>query len=103
MRSVGEVIFYLGVAVGAVGWIAWMTGLVRMSIAGFRGRNARRPMWVNYSALTFGLAVPVAVIGLVLSGRLDWWFLLIFAPFVATRFVLFKLGRSISRRDQIVR
>jgi hypothetical protein len=57
-------------------------------------------MWLNYAALAFFLALPTMVVGLVLWGRLDWWSLLLFAPFVATRFILFRVGSSISRRNQ---
>jgi hypothetical protein len=70
-----------------------------MLIVAIRRRGARRPMWLNYAALLFGLALPAMVVGLVLWGRLDWWFVLLFTPFVAMRLILFLLGSSISRRN----
>ena len=100
MSSVGQLVFYLAVGVGALAAVVRIAGLLRMAILGFRGHPARRPMWVNYAGLTFGLAVPIMVVGLVLWGRLDWWFVLLFAPFVAMRLVLFRFGSSISRRNQ---
>jgi hypothetical protein len=66
-----------------------------MLIVAIRRRGARRPMWLNYAALLFGLALPAMVVGLVLWGR----FVLLFTPFVAMRLILFLLGSSISRRN----
>ncbi len=56
-------------------------------------------MWVNYASLITGLAVPAMVLGLVLWGRLDWWLLLLFVPLLAMRFLVFRMGSSISRRS----
>jgi hypothetical protein len=80
--------------------VAYLSGLVRMIVVAIRDHGARRPMWLNYAALIFQLALPTMVLGLVLWGRLDSWFLLLFAPFIAMRLILFSLGSSISRRGQ---
>jgi hypothetical protein len=55
---------------------------------------------VNYAALALGLAVPMMIVGLMLWGRVPWWFVILFAPLVATRLVLFKAGQSVSRRRE---
>jgi len=100
MEGVGQTVFYVAIAAGAVAVVAYISGLVWMVIVVIRHHGARRPMWLNYAGLAFRLAVPTMVVGLVLWGRVDWWFLLLFAPFVVTRFILFRLGSSISRRNQ---
>jgi hypothetical protein len=100
MEGIGQTIVYVAIAVGAVAAAAYLSGLLWMIGAAIRHGGARRPMWLNYAALLFGLAVPAMVVGLVLRGRGDWWVLLLFAPFVAMRFFLFRLGSSISHRNQ---
>ena len=100
VEGVGQFIVYAAIAAGVVAAAAYMSGLVWMIVVAVRYGGARRPMWLNYAALTFGLAFPALVVGLVLWGRVDWWLLLVFAPFVAMRLVLFRLGSSISRRNQ---
>jgi Ca2+/Na+ antiporter len=99
VEFVGEGLFYLAVAVGVAAAVLWLVGLIRGVIVAIRSRRVDRPMWVNYAALVTGLAVPVMVLGLVLWGRLDWWSLLLFVPLLAGRFVLFRMGSSISRRS----
>jgi len=99
MENVGHVLFLLAIGVGAAAAGAYILGLFRMLVVAVQKGKAHRPMWLNYAALTFGLAVPVMIVGLVLWQRLDWWFLLIFAPFVVGRLALFGAGRSISRRS----
>ena len=100
MEGTGKTVVYIAIAVGAVAAAAYLSGLLWMIGVAIRHRGARRPMWLNYAALLFGLAVPAMVVGLVLWGRADWWLLLLFTPFVAGRFILFRLGSSISRRNQ---
>jgi hypothetical protein len=100
MEGVGQTVFVGAIAAAAVAAIAYVSGLVWMVVVASRHHGARRPMWLNYAALALGLAVPTMVVGLVLWGRLDWWFLLLFAPFVAARFILFRMGSSISRRNR---
>jgi hypothetical protein len=100
VESVGQVLFFLALGVGLVAAVAWISGLLWMAAAAVRNHSTRRPMWVNYAAPTFGLAVPVMVVGLVLWRRLDWWLVLVFVPFVAMRFFLFRVGSSVSRRNQ---
>ena len=99
MERVGQIVFYGAIGAGALAATAYMSGLVWMLIVAIRNHGARRPMWLNYAGLAFALTVPIMVVGLVLSGRVDWWFLLLLAPFVAMRFILFRLGSSISRRN----
>lgn len=99
MESVGQGLFYLGVAVGVAAGVLWLIGLIRGVIVAIRSKRVDRPMWVNYAALVTGLAVPVMVLGLVLWGRIDWWLLLLFVPLLAGRILLFRLGSSISRRS----
>ncbi|HEX9634963.1 MAG TPA: hypothetical protein VGB34_05695 [Candidatus Limnocylindria bacterium] len=94
----GETIFYLAILVAATAGTVYLFLLVWMLVASIRNAQVRRPALVNYAALAFGLAMPTMIIGLVLWGRLPWWFVLLFAPFAATRLVLFKAGQSVSRR-----
>jgi hypothetical protein len=98
LEAVGETIFYLAVIIGAIAGATYLSLLARMIVTSIRSGGARRPALVNYAALAFGLAVPTMIVGLVLWGRLPWWFVLLFAPFAAMRLVLFKAGQSISRR-----
>jgi hypothetical protein len=100
MEGIGQTVVYIAIAVGAVAAAAYLSGLLWTIGVAIRHRAARRPMWLNYAALLFGLALPAMVVGFVLRGRADWWVLLLFAPFVAMRFFLFRLGRSITRRNQ---
>jgi Ca2+/Na+ antiporter len=101
VEAVGQVLFYAAIAAGGGAAAIWISGLVWMVVAAIRKHGARRPMFVNHAALAFRLAVPVMVVGLVMLGRLDWWFVLLFAPFVALRFILFRAGTSISRRGEV--
>lgn len=98
MERFGEVVFYLALVVGVGGAAIAFSTLVSLLVASIRGRGYQRPMYLNYAQLAFGLAIPAMIVGLVLWGRLPWWFILLFAPFVALRFFLFGAGRSLSRR-----
>jgi hypothetical protein len=100
MEGIGQTVSYIAIAVGAVAAAAYLSGLLWMVGVAIRHGGARRPMWLNYAALLFGLAFPALVVGLAIWGRADWWLLLLFAPFVAMRFIVFRLGSSISRRNQ---
>lgn len=99
MESVGQGLFYLGVAVGVAAAVVWLVGLIRGIIVASRSKRVDRPMWVNYAALVAGLSVPVMLLGLVLWGRIEWWVLLLWVPLVAGRIFLFRMGSSISRRS----
>jgi hypothetical protein len=100
MEAIGQTVSYIAIAVGAVAAASYLSGLLWTIGVAIHHRGAHRPMWLNYAALLFGLAIPAMVVGLVLWGRADWWVLLLFAPFVAMRFFLFRLGSSISHRNQ---
>lgn len=93
MEAVGKTVFYLALAAGIVAAVAYLSGLVWMFAVVIHHRSAGRPTWVNYAALVFGLALLTMLVGLVLWGRLDWWFLILFAPFVASRSILFWMSR----------
>jgi hypothetical protein len=100
VETVGQIVFYVALGIGAMAAVASLSGLAWMIVVAIRNHGARRPMWLNYARLIVALAVPTMLVGLVLWGRADWWFVLLFAPFVATRFILFRVGSSISRRNQ---
>lgn len=100
VETVGQTVFYLAVATAVVAGVVYFCGLVWTLGLAVSHRRPCRPMWVNYAAWGFGMALPVMVIGLVLRGRLDWWFLIVFAPFVVSRFILFRMGTSITRRNE---
>lgn len=96
MESVGEAVFYLALVVWTGAAAVYFILLIRMVVVAIRRGGADRPMVVNYAALVFGLSIPVMVVGLVIWGRLPWWVLLLFAPFLAMRYLVFNLGRSVS-------
>lgn len=99
MESIGEFIFYLALTVFVVAAATYLALLLRMIVMSIRGGDGRRPLLVNYAGLAFGLALPLMIVGLVLWGRLPWWFVVLFAPLVAMRVVSFKMGQSITRRN----
>jgi hypothetical protein len=100
VEGIGQMVFYVAASVGAVAGLVTLAGVTQMGIAAVRNRGVRRPMWINYARLVFAFALPTMIIGLVLWGRLAWWFLLLFAPFFLTSLVIFRMGTSISRRRQ---
>jgi len=98
MTVSGELIFYLALIAFAAAAATYLALLLRMIVISIRSGDARRPALVNYAGLAFGVALPLMIVGLVLWGRLPWWFVLLFAPLVAMRVVSFRMGQSITRR-----
>lgn len=98
MESIGELIFYVALIAFAVAAATYLALLLRMIVISIRRGEARRPALVNYAGLVaFGLSLPLMIVGLVMWGRLPWWFVLLFAPLVAMRVVFFRMGQSITR------
>jgi peptidoglycan biosynthesis protein MviN/MurJ (putative lipid II flippase) len=95
----GQVLFYVASGVLAAAGAAYVLGLL-WTLVSTRSRGEWQPKWVHYAGFIFRLAIPTMVLGLVLWGRLAWWFLLLFAPFAVGQYFAFQEDRSLSRRER---